>query len=155
MDVDEGTPPVLDRIERALTDLLRRARKLHAHAEYPHGSLERAAYVVLCRLREQGPMRLTDLAASVDLDPSTLSRQVSSAERAGLVVREPDEHDGRARRLRLTDTGEQALAQVRAARRAALHAVLASWSPDDAEIFAELLERFGNGLDELVRKGNV
>lgn len=154
MDVDTGASTALDRIERALTDLSQRIRKLHSRHAGPHAPLERAAYVVLCRLREEGPLRLTDLAASVDLDPSTLSRQVSAAERAGLVVREPDQHDGRARRLRLTASGEQTLAEARAVRRAVLRAVLASWPPADAQAFADLLERFRDGLDGLIRKGS-
>ena len=45
------------------------------------------------------PLRVTELAASANLDASTVSRHVAHLDRSGLVERTPDPADGRAHRL--------------------------------------------------------
>lgn len=108
--------------------------------------LEAAGVHVLGRLSLLGPVRLTELAAALGLDPSSVSRQVSAVERAGFVRREPDPSDGRATRLVLTDKGRAAAASVQEKRAQALEVLTPGWSDTDLERLARQLARLNNDL---------
>ncbi|MCP9948511.1 MarR family winged helix-turn-helix transcriptional regulator [Actinomadura madurae] len=69
------------------------------------GLLERSAYILLSRVRIEGPMSIRQLSEAFDLDPSTLNRQTSAMLRAGLVERIPDPEGGIARKFRITSEG--------------------------------------------------
>lgn len=58
------------------------------------GVLERSAYILLSRIRVQGPMSIGELSEAFGLDASTLNRQTAAAMRAGLVERIPDPDGG-------------------------------------------------------------
>ena len=74
-------------------------------AKQPGDTLDHSAHVVLFVLRCSGALRLSDLAARMELDASTASRHVRSLEQLGLVRRSPDPDDGRAFRVELTEQG--------------------------------------------------
>lgn len=134
----------LNQIEQALTTLLGRGNlpRMHDRLMQATGmNLERAAYVVVSRLGDVGAMRLSDLAANLGLDISTVSRHVAQLERDGLVGRRPDPTDGRSTILEVTAKGEEALERVRQARRIGLDKLLNDWSPEDLEDLARLLDR--------------
>jgi DNA-binding MarR family transcriptional regulator len=138
--------PALERIERELTLLVRRAQKVHLHAEGGPQPLDRAAYSILGRLHDDGPLRLGALAAIFGVDPSTITRQVQSLHQHDLVARVSDPADRRACLLQLTDAGRTALARTREMRRGAVRDLLALWPEDDRAAFAVLLERFNADL---------
>jgi hypothetical protein len=52
-----------------------------------------------------GGSRLTDLAARAGMTKQAMGDLVMQCEAWGLVVREPDPHDARARQVRFTPTG--------------------------------------------------
>jgi MarR family transcriptional regulator for hemolysin len=96
---------------------------------------------IVARLSHNEGTSQTALAATLDLEPMTLSRHVDRMEAAGLVERRPDPNDRRARRLFTTEKGrallqpmreraaavyEQVLAGMSDAERQALHAGLAT-----------------------------
>jgi DNA-binding MarR family transcriptional regulator len=83
------------------------------------------------------------------LDPSTITRQVQSLERAGLTERNTDQHDRRVSVLSLTEAGLDAVQATRQHRRGQLHQLLADWNEDDVSAFASLLERFNDSLDRM------
>jgi DNA-binding MarR family transcriptional regulator len=138
--------PSLERIERELTVLVRRAQKVHLHAEGGPQPLDRAAYSILGRLHDDGPQRLGTLAGAFGVDPSTITRQVQSLEQHHLVARVRDPADRRACLLQLTDAGRGALQRTRDLRRGVMRDLLAQWSEDDRAAFAVLLERFNADL---------
>jgi len=70
-----------------------------------------SAHVVLARLATEGPLRAGELAELIQSDPSTVSRQVASIVKAGLVKREADPDDGRASLLVLTEEGRRVYRQ--------------------------------------------
>lgn len=115
--------------------VLMRAAKRRAGSSADVGSR-----VLLFRLAD-GPLRLTELAAQAHLDASTASRHVAALETQGLVVREPDPADGRARVLTLTPDGRDAVARARAERIALLNDLLADWSAADIEQLDRLLRK--------------
>lgn len=137
-----------ERVERELTLLVRRAQKVHLQADGTPHALDRAAYGILGRLFDDGPMRLSSLATVFGLDRSTVTRQVQSLEHTGLVARAADPDDGRACLLQLTETGRDALERTRALRRTVINDLLAGWAPADRAAFADLLERFNRDLAE-------
>ncbi|HEY1988086.1 MAG TPA: MarR family winged helix-turn-helix transcriptional regulator [Acidimicrobiales bacterium] len=135
-------------LERALTQVARAIIHLgiprHALAEGE--SIDKAGYWLLVRVSETGPVRLSDLAAAVELDLSTVSRQMGALVNGGLITKEPDPHDGRASFLSLSARGAAVLESVSEARRQALADALTDWSDDERATFATGLLRLASGL---------
>ncbi len=132
------------RVEAALFAALRRLAK--ASGEAPKG-LDRGGYWVLAKLASMAPIRLSDLSAALDLDPSTVSRHIKSLWKAGLVGRESDPDDGRAALLSPTPEGTRSLEASRALRLRALADSMASWPEADRARLVELLERLVDDSD--------
>lgn len=137
------------RIEQQLTMLFRRAQRVHLMGSHAEVELDRSAYAILCRLDDEGPQRLGALASTFGLDPSTITRQVQSLERAGLAERSTDTRDRRVSLLSLTESGLHAVRTTRQHRRDQLNDVLADWPQEDVDTFASLLERFNQSLDHI------
>jgi DNA-binding MarR family transcriptional regulator len=114
--------------------------------------LDRSAFPLLRRIGEHDGVRLSDLADQMDVDVSTMSRQVRTLERGRLVVRQADAADARASLFTLTPRGERALERLRQARLEILGEVLADWSPKDRAQFAPLLERFAADVAGFARR---
>jgi DNA-binding MarR family transcriptional regulator len=78
-----------------------------------------AAHIHITRHLALGGSRLTDLAARAGMTKQAMGDLVAQCEAWGLVVREPDPHDARARQVRFTPTG---LAWLQAFREAVAQA---------------------------------
>lgn len=131
-----------------LASLLRGLKELNAQVLEQSGvRCEVAGAQVLGRLDQLGPVRLTELACALGLDPSSVSRQVSGLERSGWVSREEDPSDGRATRLRLTPSGADVVAVLREARAEALARVTPEWTPDDLDELADRLARLNHDIE--------
>jgi DNA-binding MarR family transcriptional regulator len=104
--------------------------------------LERAATVLLNRIEELGPARLSDVALAAGVEISTASRPVARLVEQGYVERSTDPADGRASLLRTTATGQEIMRRWRAARQEWLRDVLDDFDDDERERFAELFDRF-------------
>jgi len=129
----------IETIQREMTAFARRAR---ASAGRMHPELSLVSYTLLGHLEESGGCRATDLAAHYALDKSTVSRQVTALERAGLVERRLDPEDHRVQVLDLTEAGTRIHAQVTESRREAFRERLAGWPEADLERFAAYLLRY-------------
>lgn len=144
-----GPNQVLDAVERALTDVARAMLRMPVPPEAlgEGEQVDRAGYWALVRLDEaDGPVRVSDLAASLELDLSTVSRQVRQLVDSGLVTRHSDPDDGRAARLALSGRGRDVLEAVKAARRTVLAGTLAQWSAEDRRALAEAVGRLAADL---------
>ena len=75
-----------------------------------HSPLDLVVCRMLCRC---GPVRVTDLAALVDLPASTASETVDRLVGGGMAAREPHPADRRSIVVRGTAAGEAAVAMVR------------------------------------------
>jgi DNA-binding MarR family transcriptional regulator len=153
MTASDAAPSAADpigRLEevRALSEQMPRfLRLVHAlKAQLATEMRDRAALVLLFPLDRLGPLRQSALAELVHADPSTVSRHVAGLVEQGLVRRVPDESDGRASRLLVTDAGRAALATLRRERESHLEQVTAAWSDADLATFTAL---FGRLLDDL------
>ncbi|MFN2536906.1 MAG: MarR family winged helix-turn-helix transcriptional regulator [Mycobacteriales bacterium] len=130
-----------------ISSLVRGLKDLNNHAIVASGlRLEPAGVHVLGRLLTLGPVRLTELATALGLDPSSVSRQVTLVERAGYVRREADPDDGRATRLVLTDKGRHAAVSVHEKRAHALKVLTPGWSETDHKELAALLARLNHDV---------
>jgi DNA-binding MarR family transcriptional regulator len=137
----------LERIERELTLLIRRAMKLRLPIPGSEGqTLDRSAYAILARLYHGGPHRLTALADVFELDISTVSRQVQVLWKAGLVERATDPVDRRAALLTLSRAGQELVESYQARRHRRIQIAIDAWPEADREVFATLLERFNAGM---------
>lgn len=108
--------------------------------------LEPATYWVLKNLAP-GSVRITALAASTQLDTSTVSRHVTQLEQAGLVERSQDPDDRRAQHVGLTEEGRTQLAASTARRRELLTQSLDGWDTADLADLERLLDRFVTSLE--------
>jgi DNA-binding MarR family transcriptional regulator len=115
-----------------------RARMLAAAAH----DVEWSAHVVLKCVENEGPMRASAIADLLRSDPSTVSRQVASLVKDGLLERRSDPDDGRASLLALTDKADDVLAEHDRIRLDYFAQMLDGWSETDLRRFAGLLGRF-------------
>jgi len=117
----------------------------------PHRALDRAAYVILRRLQQDGPQNVSVLATALNLDGSTVTRQVTALQKDGLIERRPDPRDGRGTVIEATALGLRQVDAVRAARRELIGTVLRDYSQQERRDLAAVLERFTAALDSYMR----
>jgi DNA-binding MarR family transcriptional regulator len=135
-------------LERTLTSVARAILRLDVpkSALAEGESIDRAGYWLLLRVSREAPVRLSDLAEQVELDLSTVSRQMRDLVTCGLIEKVPDPNDGRASLLSLSERGRAVLASVSEARRRALAKAIVGWSDDERNALAAGLLRLEAGL---------
>ena len=139
--------PSIETVSRELVQLVRGLRELHgAIAKASRHPVDASGAMVLSRLEELGPVRLSTLAQVLCLDISTVSRQVPVLERQGWVARERDPEDQRAQLLDLTDEGRDVLIEVRRSRVEVLRRLLPDWTEAELDTFAAQLHRFNDDV---------
>ncbi|MDO9379961.1 MAG: MarR family transcriptional regulator [Nocardioidaceae bacterium] len=140
-------------VEYELVRLMRRSRirSMQLVTEI-HPDLDYASYLMLIAVSESTDasgtgVRGSDLADSIGVHKSTISRGLASLEKLHLVERVPDPTDGRARLVVVTDDAATRLSSVRQQRHDNLVHALEDW--DDAELlaFAGQLGRLNLALD--------
>lgn len=112
-----------------------------------HPAVDPMNYPLLFALRTE-PRRTSDLAETLHLDISTVSRQIATLVKHGFVERTADPNDARAAVLSLTTSGEVLLDDVRADRDRWLRDLLAHWSTADIDAFGGYLDRFASDLSD-------
>src|SRR3954451_12831526 len=118
-------------------------KRLDAELEAAHG-LPLTSYEVLVRLNEADGcrMRMHDIASSVWLSRSGLTRLIDRLERDGLVTRTSCAHDARGAFACLTDAGRTTLAEARATHMAGVRELfLSHFSEPELQAFSEMWER--------------
>ena len=110
-------------------------------------TVDPGTFWLLKTIAHRGPLRITELASSTQLDTSTVSRHVAQLERNGLVERTPDPADGRAQLVGISGTGREQLEEAFQRRRQILENTLADWASEDVSEFERLLGKFVRGID--------
>ncbi|MER8013046.1 MarR family winged helix-turn-helix transcriptional regulator [Streptomyces griseoluteus] len=142
-----GDSGLLDTLQHEVAVFARRAEQTRlGGVGQVRNSMDRAAYLLLNRLDNEGPMGVKALAASMGIDSSTVTRQVAPLVDAGLVKRTSHPEDGRAVVLQLSPRGATRLAEVRASRRQLMAELTGEWTPAERESFCDLLSRFNTAL---------
>ncbi|MVU81070.1 MarR family transcriptional regulator [Nocardia sp. ET3-3] len=116
-------------------------------AAITEGEIEPAAYAILFQLIHSGPVRSGALAEALYSDASTISRQVASLVKRGLIERRADPADGRVSVLDVTAAGRAVATQIRARRNESLRRMLADWTPEELDTFSTQLHRFVDGYE--------
>jgi DNA-binding MarR family transcriptional regulator len=118
-------------------------KALDAELDSAHG-VPLSSYEVLMYLADAdgGRMRMRDLASSVILSRSGLTRLVDRLEREGLIRRETCPSDARGAYAVLTPAGARKLAVARSTHLAGVHSLfLAHFSDDELDALGEAWER--------------
>ncbi len=79
---------------------------------------------VMVILRESGPTNLSEVAASLGVNPSNASRTCDQLVKRRLVVRQEDPHDRRRLSLTLSPSGRRLLQRVMSRRQELLEAIV-------------------------------
>ena len=122
--------------------MLRRLRREDDASGLPAPQLSALSVIVF-----GGPITLGALATAEQVRPPTITKVVSTLEKAGLVEREVDSEDRRVVRVRATARGARLLQEGRQRRVAMLAGSLADLSSADRA----LLERAASVLEKVVR----
>jgi DNA-binding MarR family transcriptional regulator len=115
-----------------------RARMLAAAAH----DVEWSAHVLLKCIASEGRLRASEVADLLRSDPSTVSRQVATLVKDGLIERQADPADGRASLLVLTPEADAVLAEHDRIRLDHFAQLLDGWSETELRRFAAMLQRF-------------
>jgi DNA-binding MarR family transcriptional regulator len=135
---------------RALGDeLMRIGGRRSTH--YPGARLEVSAFRLLWLLTEGPGQTLRELADRLQLDVSTVTRQVNAAIQHGLVERYAVP-DSAARLLRPTEAGVAAYRHDAELRTEVFAEVLDDLGPERSAALVEELRAFNDALDERLRR---
>ncbi|OBB45818.1 MULTISPECIES: MarR family transcriptional regulator [Mycobacteriaceae] len=104
------------------------------------GDLTLAQLSILLTLLEQGPMRMTDLAAHERVRTPTTTVAIRRLEKLGLVKRSRDPSDLRAVLVDITPEGRAQHQEALEVRRAHLASLLAKLSPEDLETLTKAID---------------
>jgi DNA-binding MarR family transcriptional regulator len=146
---DDAPRSDVERVIAGMRSVIGSAKSPRAHQRQVSETgvnVERAGVVALATLADRGPLRLSELAAALQVDISTASRQVRKLEDAGLVDRTPDQLDRRASLLGLTEHGRASQGRLRAHWHRRMAHALDDFTPAEQAALAELVERLAAGL---------
>jgi DNA-binding MarR family transcriptional regulator len=100
-------------------------------------------------LHEHGVCTQQDLVVLTLMDKVAVSRAAIALSKRGLVTRAPDAHDGRARRLRLSKSGQELHRRIAPAALDYEAQLVASFSASEIAAFREMLGRIEKAAREL------
>ncbi|MEU9976556.1 MarR family transcriptional regulator [Streptomyces sp. NPDC051014] len=132
-------------IRGLVRELVTLSRRFRGNAERLHPDLSFVDYSLLSEMDARDGARATDLVGLYGLNKSTISRQVTALQRAGLVVREADPQDHRARLLRPSDLGRELLARADALMYREVDARTDGWAAGEVRALRGLLARYNAG----------
>jgi DNA-binding MarR family transcriptional regulator len=131
--------------EAVMVTLARLGRRMRQRM--PGEELDFPAILLMKALHHGGPLRLSSLATALDVDASTVSRQVRQLEDRGLLERTGDPDDGRASRIALSPEGRTRLEAGAQRRRTFVGGLMESWRAEDRDQLRSLLNRLLDQLD--------
>jgi len=106
-------------------------------------------YQVLATVNSEGPKRQLDLAAQLGVDRTVMTYLLDDLEKTGLVQRQPDPADRRARLIVPTDQGKETLCDLERRLTATEDEVLGSLDEEERASFRRLLQRVALRADAL------
>ncbi len=102
-------------------------------------------YVMLLRIYDHEGARQDELAAMLYLDKAVVTRTMNMLEQKGLVYREQDTRDKRAKHVYLTDFGKEQHAYLRNVIKRWVDYLVEDMEPQDVEVIVK-------GIDHLVER---
>ena len=129
-----------------LRQLMRRVAQRY-DAEVGQVGLKGTQYSLLSHVIKLGPIRPVDLAASMSIDASTLSRNLKPLIAAGWVTQDAGA-DARSRLVQATDAGREKREQAQRRWRVAQEGVNAVLGPERVIALHALIDEAMRALDE-------
>ncbi|MEL5991552.1 MarR family winged helix-turn-helix transcriptional regulator [Microbacterium phosphatis] len=114
-----------------------------AHAALAEHGLRVRSYTVLALAVSEERLSQRDIAEYLRLDPSQVVALVDDLQTRGLVTREPDPNDRRAKAVIATPAGRRLHTQAEAAVNAAERDLLSVLAADEQAVLRDLLLRLG------------
>ncbi len=96
---------------------------------------------VLRLAAERGPIRPTDIATELDVNPSSITRQIKALHGLGHLIATSDPSDGRAYLVQATDQGRAELRAFDDKGLEVFSAVVEDWTEHDLHTLTALLNR--------------
>ncbi|WBO22856.1 MarR family winged helix-turn-helix transcriptional regulator [Sphingomonas abietis] len=136
------------RVAETLRDYYLRSHRLIDRIMTAQGaSFSRAK--MLMHIAREGPSRSIDLASSFGFAPRTVTEAIDGLERDGLVRRDPDPDDRRAKRITLTAEGMVVVKAAEAARLEYIDSVFGALSAEECEQIVGLVNKLNDRMAEL------
>ena len=127
-----------------------RAIRWVADHELSETGLSTATYLLLQGIHDNPEMTQNELCEHSQVDKATVAKGVAKLESLGYVSRVVDSHDGRIRRLQLTDAGRRIIPSVHAALRRVTEICAADLTNAELQELFELLDRVENAISTYV-----
>lgn len=141
--------PSVEALEYEIAFLVRR---LEAARRKFHFGLERAHYLLLILLERNDRQSVGTLAEQVNLDASTVTRQVAAMKSCGLVDKHDNPDDRRGGFVTITEAGRDAAAEVRERRLGRIEDGFKDWTEDERNEFARLTARYNDNLRDMLNE---
>jgi DNA-binding MarR family transcriptional regulator len=141
--------PVAERIRAAWRDLRRTGSTgpVRAFLYEPDPPLDVAQADALDLIVSHAPVRMSDVASLLRVDPSTATRTVAKLQQLALVDRTADPVDARVVLIVPSEGGRRLHARVRARANNLLSDLLDTFDAEDRELLASLMERLVAAVD--------
>lgn len=101
--------------------------------------------LLLC-LQSRGPLRATDIADYFGQSPRTVTEAIDGLERDGLVERQPDASDRRAKLVQITGRGIDAVTRTEPLRLQIIDQTFGTLLPTEREAFGAVLDKLSRAL---------
>ncbi len=143
-DADARLGEAVTRVEREFARVFARIRVgWREAAATVHPDLQPLGYQVLVAILA-GESTAGGIVERLRTDKSAVSRQVGQLTEMGLVESIRDPEDRRSRRLVATELASERVGIARAAYEGRIAERLRSWTPEDLDHFADLLDAFAS-----------
>ena len=108
--------------------------------------LDRALFPLLIGIERFGPIGVVELAAGVNRDHTTVSRQLGKLESLGLVTRVESVDDRRTRRAIVTPEGGMMTERIDVARERMFRSIFSDWAPEEVSELTRLMGKFAGAM---------
>lgn len=115
-----------------------------------HASMDLGQLDTLELLAVRGSMRMSELAGAMRIDNSSATRAVARLVDMGLADRRTSPDDGRGVDVQATPAGIDVWSHLAPRRRDTVHQMLTTFSAQERQDLADLLDRLVASLDEFV-----
>lgn len=126
--------------------LVGRAKRLPVPEELRGLALAPRHLSLLSLLLFDGPMTVNELAARLEVAPTTVSLMVAELSRKGVLERREDERDRRRRIVSITADGRPAISAWLARGAQAWRRALAPLTPEQRRMFVDTLRAYEEGV---------
>ena len=123
---------------------------LAAHAK--ENGLSMAQLAALVHVRKLGSCAVTDLSDDLGVTSAAVSQMVDRLVQGGLVLREEDPDDRRARRIELTRKGYEVMTSTMEVRRQWFAAIARTLTPDQLDMATETMRLLADRVSAITEE---